>query len=98
MPAHVPIVERNVTNGVGAELSPPPIAGWSVGTTKPPKCASTRAPPGKSIVISKERDLFLPARHVEPRIAPVCSYLRLGVPVLCARARGRAAHVQPENT
>src|SRR5664279_1558816 len=86
MPAHVPIVESNVANGVGAALSPPPDAGWSVGTTKPPKCASTRAPPGKSIVISMERDLFLPARRVGPGIAPASSHLRLGVPARSTRA------------
>ena len=32
MPAHVPIVDRNVANGVGADPSPPPDGGWSVGT------------------------------------------------------------------
>ena len=30
MPAQVPMEARNMSNGAGAEPSPPPRAGWSV--------------------------------------------------------------------
>jgi len=39
---------RNVANGVGAEAA----GGWSVCTVNGPKWASTRDPPGKSMIIS----------------------------------------------
>src|SRR4030067_453241 len=48
MPAQVPIEARKVSNGVGAEAT----GGWSVCTVKGPKCASTHAPPGKSMIMS----------------------------------------------
>jgi hypothetical protein len=48
IPAHVPIEDKNISNGLGAEAA----GGWSVATVKEPKCASTRDPPGKSMIIS----------------------------------------------
>jgi hypothetical protein len=39
---------RNTAKGVGAFAA----GGWSVATVCCPKCASTRDPPGKSIIIS----------------------------------------------
>jgi hypothetical protein len=47
-PAQVPIEDRKTAKGVGAEEA----GGWSVGTVNPPKWASTREPPGKSMIIS----------------------------------------------
>ena len=48
MPAQVPIDERNTAKGVGALAA----GGWSVATVNCPKWASTREPPGKSMIIS----------------------------------------------
>jgi hypothetical protein len=39
---------RKTAKGVGALAT----GGWSVATVCPPKCASTREPPGKSMIIS----------------------------------------------
>src|ERR1035437_1934150 len=47
-PAQVPIDARKSANGVGALRS----GNWSVATVNGPKCASTRDPPGKSMIIS----------------------------------------------
>ena len=52
IPAQVPIDAAKSANGVGAESSPPPCTGWSVRTTCPPTCASTRLPPGNVTTIS----------------------------------------------
>jgi hypothetical protein len=51
--------DRKTAKGVAADPSPPPIGGWSVGTVKPSKDASTREPPGKLIIISKGKNLLL---------------------------------------
>jgi hypothetical protein len=56
----VPMEDRKTAKGVGADPSPPPIIGWSVGTVKPSKDASTRDPPEKLMIISMlENSLFL---------------------------------------
>jgi hypothetical protein len=44
--------DKKTAKGVGADAPPPPGAGWSVGTVKLSKEASTRDPPGKLIIIS----------------------------------------------